>query len=114
MRISDWSSDVCSSDLLDVFDFLNRLRVLALATHLGDNRTLVLPMAHTIYYEMGPETRALMGISDNFLRVSIGIEDIQDLVEDFHQALASEGGAQLMAGGKIGRAAGRGRVCKGG
>ncbi|AEC19147.1 hypothetical protein PT7_0607 [Pusillimonas sp. T7-7] len=73
---------------LDVFDFLNRLRVLALATHLGDNRTLVLPMAHTIYYEMGPETRALMGISDNFLRVSIGIEDIQDLVEDFHQALA--------------------------
>lgn len=75
-------------DDLDVFDFLNRLRVLALATHLGDNRTLVLPMAHTIYYEMGPETRALMGISDNFLRVSIGIEDIQDLVEDFHQALA--------------------------
>src|SRR3546814_10587067 len=64
---------------LDVFDFLNRLRVLALATHLGDNRTLVLPMAHTIYYEMGPETRALMGISDNFLRVSIGIEDIQEI-----------------------------------
>lgn len=75
-------------DELDVFDFLNRLQVLALATHLGDNRTLVLPMAHTIYYEMGPETRALMGISDNFLRVSIGIEDIQDLVGDFHQALA--------------------------
>ncbi|MCC2596644.1 cystathionine gamma-synthase family protein [Pusillimonas sp. MFBS29] len=74
-------------DDLDVFEFLNRLRVLALATHLGDNRTLVLPMAHTIYYEMGPETRALMGISDNFLRVSIGIEDIQDLIGDFEQAL---------------------------
>src|SRR3546814_5587996 len=49
-------------DEVDVFDFLNRLKVLALATHLGDNRTLVLPMAHTIYYEMGPERRALMGI----------------------------------------------------
>src|SRR3546814_1288235 len=35
-------------DEVDVFDFLNRLKVLALATHLGDNRTLVLPMAHTI------------------------------------------------------------------
>lgn len=73
---------------IDVFDFLNRLRVLALATHLGDNRTLVLPMAHTIYYEMGPERRAQMGISDNFLRVSIGIEDIGDLIGDFEQALA--------------------------
>lgn len=75
-------------DDLDVFEFLNRLQVLALATHLGDNRTLVLPMAHTIYYEMGAETRALMGISDNFLRVSIGIEDVQDLIDDFDQALA--------------------------
>ena len=74
-------------DEIDVFDFLNRLKVLALATHLGDNRTLVLPMAHTIYYEMGPERRALMGISDNFLRVSIGIEDTQDLIDDFAQAL---------------------------
>ncbi|NYT35431.1 cystathionine gamma-synthase family protein [Allopusillimonas soli] len=73
---------------IDVFDFLNRLRVLALATHLGDNRTLVLPMAQTIYYEMGPERRAQMGISDTFLRVSIGIEDIEDLIGDFDQALA--------------------------
>lgn len=74
-------------DSVDLFEFLNRLRVLILATHLGDNRTLVLPMAHTIYYEMGPERRASMGISDNFLRVSIGIEDTQDLIGDFVQAL---------------------------
>lgn len=73
---------------IDVFEFLNRLQVLILATHLGDNRTLVLPVAHTIYYEMGPERRAQMGISDNLLRVSIGIEDIEDLVGDFDQALA--------------------------
>ncbi len=72
---------------IEVFDFLNRLRVLALATHLGDNRTLVLPMAQTIYYEMGPERRAQMGISDTFLRMSVGIEDIEDLIEDYRQAL---------------------------
>ena len=73
---------------IDVFDFLNRLKVLILATHLGDTRTLVLPVAHTIYYEMGPERRALMGIADNLLRISVGIEDTVDLVNDFEQALA--------------------------
>lgn len=72
---------------LDVFDFLNRLKVFVLATHLGDNRTLVLPVAHTIYYEMGAEQRALMGIADNLLRISVGIEDTQDLINDFLQAL---------------------------
>lgn len=75
------------ADDIDVFDFLNRLQVFILATHLGDNRTLVLPMAHTIYYEMGAARRAQMGISDNFLRVSVGIEDIDDLVGDLAQAL---------------------------
>lgn len=74
---------------IDVFDYLNTLRVAALATHLGDNRTLVLPVAHTIYYEMGAERRAMMGISDNLLRISVGIEDVDDLVRDFIQALPS-------------------------
>jgi O-acetylhomoserine (thiol)-lyase len=72
---------------VDVFDFLNRLKVLVLATHLGDTRTLVLPVAHTIYYEMGAEKRKLMGIGDNMLRVSVGIENTQDLLNDFDQAL---------------------------
>lgn len=73
---------------VDVFETLNRLTIPALATHLGDNRTLVLPAAHTIYYEMGPERRAAMGIADGFLRISVGIEDEADLIEDFTQALA--------------------------
>src|SRR5690606_18338521 len=72
---------------IDLFAFLNRLRVLVLATHLGDNRSLVLPVAHTIYYEMGAETRARMNISDNQLRISVGIEDLADLIDDFRQAL---------------------------
>src|SRR5690606_38295143 len=72
---------------VDLFAFMNRLKVFVLATHLGDNRTLVLPVAHTIYYEMGPELRAQMGISDNQLRVSVGTEDAEDLSADFEQAL---------------------------
>lgn len=72
---------------VEVFDFLNRLKVFILATHLGDNRSLVLPVAHTIYYEMGAEQRAVMGIADNQLRISVGIEEIEDLTHDFDQAL---------------------------
>ena len=72
---------------IDLFAFLNRLQVLVLATHLGDNRSLVLPVAHTIYYEMGPVLRAQMGIGDNQLRISVGIEELSDLVQDFEQAL---------------------------
>ncbi|KOF53698.1 MULTISPECIES: cystathionine gamma-synthase family protein [unclassified Achromobacter] len=72
---------------VDCFDFLNRLRVVLMATHLGDTRSLALPAAHTIYYEMGPERRRQMGIADSLIRVSVGIEDEADLLFDFDQAL---------------------------
>jgi len=78
-----------ADDGIDCFTFLNRLKVVALATHLGDTRTLALPAAHTIFYEMGPTLRAQMGISDNLLRISIGIEDEADLLADFRQGLTT-------------------------
>lgn len=78
---------------IDPFEFLNRLNVVVLATHLGDTRTLALPAAHTIYYEMGPARRKEMGIGDGFLRVSVGIEDEADLLGDFGQALDALAGA---------------------
>jgi len=77
------------ADGIDCFEFLNRLQIVALATHLGDTRTLALPAAHTIYYEMGPTLRAQMGIADSLLRISVGIEDEADLLEDFKQGLAA-------------------------
>jgi O-acetylhomoserine (thiol)-lyase len=73
---------------IDCFEFLNYLQIVILATHVGDTRTLALPAAHTIYYEMGPALRAQMGIADSLIRVSVGIEDEQDLIDDFAQALA--------------------------
>ena len=75
-------------DDLDLFEFLNRLRVVVKSSNLGDNRTLAIPVAHTIYHEMGPERRASMGIADSLIRISVGIEDADDLVEDFERALA--------------------------
>ena len=72
---------------VDCFDFLNSLKHVVSSSNLGDTRTLAIPVAHTIFYEMGPERRASMGVSDNLIRLSVGIEDIDDLLADFSQAL---------------------------
>jgi O-acetylhomoserine (thiol)-lyase len=72
---------------MDCFDYLNRLRLAIPASNLGDTRTLVIPVAHTIYHEMGPARRAKMGIAESLIRVSVGIEDTDDLLQDFRQAL---------------------------
>ncbi|MBX3665210.1 MAG: cystathionine gamma-synthase family protein [Burkholderiales bacterium] len=76
------------ADGLDCLDFLNRLQLVISSSHLGDNRTLAIPVAQTIYWEMGPARRAEMGIADSLIRLSIGIEDYEDLLGDFTQALA--------------------------
>ena len=75
------------ADGIDTFAFLNRLRIVVLSSNLGDNRTLAIPVAQTIFYEMGPESRAAMGIAESLIRVSVGIEDRDDLLADFAQAL---------------------------
>jgi O-acetylhomoserine (thiol)-lyase len=72
----------------DVVAMLNRLRVVVLSSNLGDNRTLAIPVAQTIFWEMGAARRAEMGIADSLVRVSVGIEDSDDLIADFGQALA--------------------------
>ena len=76
-------------DNIDCFDFLNRLQLGIAASNLGDNRTLLIPVAHTIFYEMGAARRASMGIAESLIRVSVGIEDTADLLADFQQALAA-------------------------
>jgi len=58
-----------------------------LSSNLGDNRTLAIPVAHTIFFEMGAERRSAMGIADSLIRISVGIEDGADLIADFRQAL---------------------------
>jgi O-acetylhomoserine (thiol)-lyase len=78
-------------DGIDCFDYLNRLKLGIPASNLGDTRTLVIPVAHTIFFEMGAARRASMGIAESLIRVSVGIEDTADLVDDFRNALDSNG-----------------------
>lgn len=73
---------------IDPMAFLNRLRIVVLSSNLGDNRTLAIPVAQTIFYEMGIERRRAMGIAESLIRISVGIEDRDDIVGDFGQALA--------------------------
>ena len=77
-------------DGIDCFDYLNRLTVGIPASNLGDTRTLVIPVSHTIFFEMGPERRASMGIADSLIRVSVGIEETADLLADFGNALNAQ------------------------
>ena len=71
----------------DIWAFMAALEVIIKSSNLGDNRTLAIPVSHTIYYEMGPERRASMGIAESLIRISVGIEEPEDLLADLEQAL---------------------------
>ena len=68
------------------FALLNKLNLVTLTANIGDNRTLALHMASTIYSDFDADTRKFLGVSDGLIRVSIGLEDPKVIVEDFLQA----------------------------
>ncbi len=67
--------------------FINRLKLPVVATGLGDTRTLIIPVAPTIFWEAGAQVRTAMGIADGLIRLSVGLEESADLLRDFEQAL---------------------------
>ncbi|MDF1480861.1 cystathionine gamma-synthase family protein [Extensimonas sp. H3M7-6] len=75
-------------DAAQCLPLCNRLRLPIKATGLGDTRTLIIPVAHTIFWEAGTAVRAAMGIADGMIRLSVGLEELEDLRADFEQALA--------------------------
>ena len=70
-----------------VFEVLDKLRVVKISNNLGDSKTLVTHPATTTHRAMGPEGRAAVGITDSVVRVSIGLENTEDLITDLDQAL---------------------------
>jgi O-acetylhomoserine (thiol)-lyase len=72
---------------IDCLAFLNKLKLVVKSSNLGDTRTLAIPVAQTIFFELGAERRAEMGIPETMIRLSIGIEDLEDLMADFKAAL---------------------------
>jgi cystathionine beta-lyase/cystathionine gamma-synthase len=81
------SFEVKGADSGGIIRTLNALRLLVPATSLGDVQTMVIPPAMASHRELSPKHRARMGIHDNLLRISVGIEAIEDILADLDQAL---------------------------
>jgi O-succinylhomoserine sulfhydrylase len=71
------------------FRMMNALQIIKISNNLGDAKSLVTHPATTTHQRLSPEARAELGIFDNSVRLSIGLEDIRDLTADLDQALAA-------------------------
>lgn len=69
------------------FAFLDALRVIDLSNNLGDAKSIVTHPATTTHRKLGPEGRAAVGIAESTVRLSVGLEDVEDLRDDLTQAL---------------------------
>jgi O-succinylhomoserine sulfhydrylase len=67
---------------------MNALRIVTISNNLGDTKSLATHPASTTHLRIGPEERAKLGITDGIIRLSVGLEDVEDLIEDLDQALA--------------------------
>ncbi len=77
-RLSD--KDAC-------FRFMDALKIIRRSTNLNDNKTLILHPASTIFCEYSEEERKKMRIEENMLRLSVGIEDVEDIFDDLSRGL---------------------------
>jgi O-succinylhomoserine sulfhydrylase len=69
------------------FETLNRLKLVDISNNLGDAKSLVTHPATTTHMRIGAEERARLGIGDGTVRISVGLEDAEDIVADLMQAL---------------------------
>ena len=68
------------------FEFLRKTNLATITANIGDARTLALHMASTIYSDFNENTRKFLGITDGLIRVSIGLENPQEIIDDFLKA----------------------------
>ncbi len=73
----------------NAFTVLDRLQVIDISNNLGDAKSLVTHPATTTHRRLTPQARAAAGITDGTVRVSVGLEDVEDLLEDLDQALSA-------------------------
>ena len=71
------------------FKIINSLKIPLIVSNIGDTKTLVIHPASTIALHLSEEERETSGVYDDLIRVSVGIEDIEDLKEDFRAAIES-------------------------
>lgn len=73
----------------DAFRFANALEVVCISNNLGDAKSLITHPATTTHQRLTPEDRAELGINENLVRLSVGLEDADDLIDDMGRGLAA-------------------------
>jgi len=73
----------------DAFKFMDALRIIDISNNLGDSKSLITHPASTTHRRLSPEVQAEMGIKPSVLRLSVGLEFVDDLIKDIDQALTS-------------------------
>jgi O-acetylhomoserine (thiol)-lyase len=68
------------------YNFLRKTKIATITANIGDSRTLALHMASTIYSDFDEQTKKFLGITDGLIRISIGLENPHDIIEDFLNA----------------------------
>ena len=69
--------------------FIDSVKLASLLANVGDAKTLVIHPASTTHQQLSDEEQTMSGVSSDLVRVSVGIEHIDDIIEDFDQALRS-------------------------
>jgi O-succinylhomoserine sulfhydrylase len=73
-------------DKQTAFRFVDTLKIIRISNNLGDSKSLIVHPATTTHQRFTPEVRAAMGIGDNMLRLSVGLEEPADLMGDLDEA----------------------------
>ncbi len=73
----------------NAFAFENALQIISLSNNLGDAKSLITHPATTTHKNLSPEARAELGITDGIVRLSVGLEDVEDLLADLDNALSA-------------------------
>lgn len=81
------SFDVKDAGRAEIFAFMNRLKLVVKATSLGDVHTMMLYPAMASHRDLAPKQRQRLGINDSLVRLSVGIEAVEDVIADLDQAL---------------------------
>ena len=79
------------------FRVMNAFRLIALSNNLGDTKSLATHPSTTTHMRIGAEERARLGITDGVIRLSVGLEDVEDLRDDLTQALSRPAGVARAA-----------------
>ncbi len=79
------------------FRFMDAMRLIDISNNLGDSKSLATHPATTTHMRVGAEERARLGITDGTVRLSVGLEDVADIIDDLSEALDAAAGAAARA-----------------